>query len=365
MSTETENSMPAGTDETPGNTETAAAGAPSAAEVPGSDDGIISTVAVPHRDASNPVLEMRSVTRRYGKLTALDSLTMTVARGSIHGFIGPNGAGKTTAFSLVAGFLRPNSGDILICGRPASEGVDCRRGILGILPQDARLPAKDKVGEALTFYARLQGFSSAEAEAEARKWLERVGMIQSWDTRCGALSHGMSKRVGIAQAFLGSPRLVLLDEPTAGIDPANAHQIRELIRTAHSEGASILVSSHNLAELEALCDYATILDHGKVQTQGTLAELTSASSEIRIQTASDAVPEEALSNLWAVRTFTFDKASRTLTVTLTSGVTSPEPCINEILKTLIQHNVLIGGVSKGHGLEAKVISLNSDSASGE
>lgn len=350
MSTEQESSTASPASEAPGS-------APStdAAE----SGGTISTIAAPVRDVSDPVLEMRGVTRRYGKLTALDSLTMTVARGSIHGFIGPNGAGKTTAFSLVAGFLRQDSGDILICGRPA-QGVECRRGILGILPQDARLPAKDKVGEALTFYARLQGFSTAEAEAEARKWLECVGMIQSWDTRCGALSHGMSKRVGIAQAFLGSPRLVLLDEPTAGIDPANAHQIRELIRAAHQEGASVLVSSHNLAELEALCDYATILDHGRVQTQGTLAELTSASNEIRIQTASDSVPETALADLWAIRSFSFDKASRTLVVMLTSGVTAPEPCINEILKTLIQHNVLIGGVSKGHGLEAKVISLNTD-----
>lgn len=315
-----------------------------------------STTTIPPGKTA-PILSIEGLTKRFGALTAVDGIALSIAPGETHGFIGPNGAGKTTTFSLIAGFLRPDAGSIRIAGRPAGD-VEGLRGVLGILPQDALLPAKDAVGDALTFYARLQGMARGEARAEAERWLERVGLASSWKVRCGALSHGMAKRVGIAQAFLGSPKLVLLDEPTAGLDPKSAHQLRELIRSVHVAGTALLISSHNLNELEALCDSATILERGRVLTQGTLSELTSALNEIRVQIASDTFPEEALRQLWVVHELAFDKASRTLSIALTAGLDAPEVGIAEVLKLLLQAGVPVSGLSKGRGLEARVIALH-------
>ena len=307
--------------------------------------------------ATEPVLEVEGLTRRFGALTALDGISLRVAPGETHGFIGPNGAGKTTTFSIIAGFLDPDAGSVRVLGHPAGD-VAALRGQLGILPQDALLPAKDTVGDALTLYARLQGFSRADARAEAERWLDKVGLAGAFRSRCGTLSHGMAKRVGIAQAFLGNPRLVLLDEPTAGLDPKSAHQLRELIRTVHEAGTALLISSHNLGELEALCDSATVLERGRVLAQGSIAGLTSALSEVRVQIGSDAFPEEALRKLWVVHELAFDKASRTLAITLTAGLDAPEVGIAEVLKLLLQAGVPISALAKGRGLEARVISLN-------
>lgn len=302
-------------------------------------------------------LAIEGLTKRFGAVTAVDGLSLTISPGETHGFIGPNGAGKTTTFSLIAGFLKADAGSVRVDGRAAGD-VAHLRGVVGILPQDALLPAKDTVGEALTFYARLQGMARQEAAREAERWLEKVGLATCWKARCGTLSHGMSKRVGIAQAFLGKPRLVLLDEPTAGLDPKSAHQLRELIRSVHDEGTALLISSHNLSELEALCDSATILERGHVLTQGALADLTSALNVIRVQLAVDAFPEEALRELWVVHDLAFEKPSRTLTITLTAGLDAPEVGIAEVLKLLLQAGVPISGLTKGHGLESRVIALN-------
>lgn len=304
------------------------------------------------------VLEARGLSKAFGAVQALDGMDLKVRRGSVHGFIGPNGAGKTTTFSILAGYLSPDSGEVLVNGvHPA--GPKGRRGVLGILPQDARLPEKDIVGDLLTFYGRLQGMDRTAARSEAKAWLERVGMQDAWSKRCGTLSHGMQKRVGIAQAFMGSPAIVLLDEPTAGLDPANASQLRDLIRKANAEGQSILISSHNLSELEALCDAATIVDHGRVRASGTMDVLTGSLTQVRIQVAMDNPPLDALAECWAVHGASFEPQSRSLKITLAPGLTTPETGINEALKILIGAGVPISGVSKGDTLESTVIALGS------
>lgn len=310
----------------------------------------------PAQNAQTPALAIEGLVKRFGALTAIDGLSLTIAPGETHGFIGPNGAGKTTTFSLIAGFLSADAGSIRVNGQAAGD-ISNLRGVIGVLPQDALLPPKDTVGRALTLYARLQGMAKAEAEGEARRWLERVGLKDSWKAPCGTLSHGMAKRVGIAQAFLGAPKLVLLDEPTAGLDPKSAHQLRELIRSVRESGTALLISSHNLSELEALCDSATILERGHVLTQGALSELTSELNVIRVQIAGNTFPETALRDLWVVHDLSFDKASRTMSITLTAGLDAPEVGIAEVLKLLLREGVPVSGLSKGHGLEARVISL--------
>lgn len=191
----------------------------------------------------------RNLTKRYGSKTALDDVSLQVEAGAPVALVGPNGAGKTTLMSLMCGYIQPDGGSLEILGH-----VPGSRQLLGkvcALPQDALLDPNFSVGEQLSFFASLQGFSAKDARREAERVLELVELKDAARHKPTALSHGMGKRVAIAQALIGTPQLVLLDEPTAGLDPANARAVRELISHA-SEQTTFLISSHNLEELERL-----------------------------------------------------------------------------------------------------------------
>ncbi|MGI5864048.1 MAG: ABC transporter ATP-binding protein [Myxococcales bacterium] len=306
--------------------------------------------------AAEPPIVLESVVKRFGSTLAVDQASLQVPAGGVFGLIGPNGAGKTTTFSIVCGFLSPTSGSVRVLGHRPGD-LAALRGRIGALPQDALLPANDPVGHAIAFYAQLQGMPRRKAIAAAQEALERVGMSQWWRVRCGALSHGMAKRVGLAQAFLGSPELVLLDEPTAGLDPKSAFQLREFIKQQRTEGHTIVISSHNLTELEELCDAAAILDHGRVVASGAMQELTRAVAEVRFSLASDAVPEDGLRALPCVEALAFDRARRSLVVTFSPGKHEAEEVIAEVLGVLLAAKVRISGVAKGRKLEERVMEL--------
>ena len=300
-------------------------------------------------------IELRSVSKHFGQVKAVQDVSLKVPEGSVYGLIGPNGAGKTTTFSMLAGYLSPSSGEIYVLDhRPSS--TDGLKGKLGVLPQDALLPANEKVGEFLVYLARLQGMPRTEAEEDARKMLAEVDGAGWWDTKCGTLSHGMAKRVGIAQAFLGKPRVVLLDEPTAGLDPKVAHHVREVIRRRRGR-ATLVVSSHNLQELEEICDHAAILDRGQLVVAGTIAELTASADEVRIELARGPVPEDQIRAVPGVKTVAWDKTARELTVTFEKKDADAEEMIKRVVLALYQADARVSGVSKGRGLEQRVIEL--------
>jgi len=303
-----------------------------------------------------PAVELSGVTRSFGALVAVNGVSLRVERGAVYGLIGPNGAGKTTTFSMICGYLRPSSGTARVLGHAAGD-LSALKGRLGALPQDAALPANDLVGDALVFYGRLLGMPKAQAVKAAQEGLERVGLSQWWRVRCGALSHGMAKRVGLAQAFLGGPEVVLLDEPTAGLDPKSAFHLREFVKAQRKAGHTIVISSHNLTELEELCDAAAILDHGKVVAQGSMAELTKSVGEVRIALASDAPPVDELRALPCVSTAEFDAGRRVLAVTYAPGKDEAEAVIGEVLKLLLARGAKISSVSKGRKLEERVMEL--------
>src|SRR5688500_5162058 len=201
-------------------------------------------------------IRLTKVVKRFGVKTAVDGVSFKVKAGSVYGLIGPNGAGKTTTFSMLAGFLQPTEGQLEVLGYEP-HNVDELRSRIGVLPQDALLPQMDKVGEFLLHMARLQDMDAADAEESARNVLAEVDGKDWWNVKCGALSHGMAKRVQLAQALLGDPEVVLLDEPTAGLDPRVAYEVRQLIKSRKGR-CTLIVSSHNLAELEEICDAACI-----------------------------------------------------------------------------------------------------------
>jgi len=217
-------------------------------------------------------VRIRDLAKSFGSVRALDGVTLDVPERSIYGLVGPNGAGKTTLFSVVANFLKADAGDVEVLGIDVRR-ISQLRGRLAILPQDALFQRNVPIIEQLAFFRRLDGKPRAEAEDDARRTLERVGLGSYVARGVHALSHGMVKRLGLAQAFLGEPEVILLDEPTSGLDPQNARQIRDLIREFQAR-ATIMVSSHNLIEVQELCDRVAILDEGHVVAEGLVQDVT-------------------------------------------------------------------------------------------
>jgi ABC-2 type transport system ATP-binding protein len=303
------------------------------------------------------------VVKRFGPKRAVDDVTIAIPRGAVFGLIGPNGAGKTTTFSMLAGYLRPSGGQIEVLGFSASA-VDSLRGRLGVLPQDALLPANDAVGEFLVHMARLQDLPGPKAIESARQALDDVAGRDWWKQRCGSLSHGMAKRVALAQAFLGDPDLVLLDEPTAGLDPRVAWEMRQIIKAKRGR-CTIVISSHNLQELEEICDAAAILDRGRIVASGTMTQLTAANEEIRVKVAPGTsrgsrpgqVPVQALRELRSVKSAELDEQRLEIVVYFDRAEMDAEAVIGNLLRVLLDHEVRISGVTKGRGLEQRVMSL--------
>jgi len=299
-------------------------------------------------------LSFEGVTKRYGSTVALDRVSFQVRPGSCHGLVGPNGAGKTTTFALASGFLRPGSGSLRVLGRdPQDRGASRPR--IGVLPQDADLPAYLDVGTLLTTWARLSGES--RPDAAARVALERVQLPDAWDASPRALSHGMAKRVGLAQAMLGDPALLLLDEPTAGLDPRAAAEVRTLLSGLRGQ-RTVVISSHNLAELERLCDAVTVLDHGKVVQDGTLAEVTRRGAEFSIQISRGDVPLPEVRGLVGVARADLSPSGQ-LAIRLAPDAPPAEDVIAAVLEALLARGVRIAGLTQGSSLEQRVLDVTS------
>jgi len=299
-------------------------------------------------------LSLEGVTKRYGSTVALDQVSFRVRPGSCHGLVGPNGAGKTTTFALAAGFLRPGSGTIRVLGRePHDRGPSRPR--IGMLPQDADLPAYLDVGTLLTTWARLSGES--RPESAARVALESVQLPDVWDVSPRALSHGMAKRVGLAQAMLGDPALLMLDEPTAGLDPRAAAEVRTLLSGLRGQ-RTVIISSHNLAELERLCDAVTVLDHGKVVQDGSMAEVTRRGAEFSLQIFRGDVPLPDLRALAGVARVDLSPSGQ-LAVVLSADAPPAEDVIAAVLETLLTRGVRISSLTQGSSLEQRVLDVTS------
>ena len=302
-----------------------------------------------------PAIDLKGVIKRFGAVAAVNDVTFQVPDGSVFGLIGPNGAGKTTTFSMLAGYLAPTSGEIYVLDH-SPDAVSELKGKVGVLPQDALLPAAEPVGEFLVYLARLQGMDAPEARRATEKVLAEVQGSDWGKRRCGTLSHGMAKRVGLAAALLGDPSVVLLDEPTAGLDPRVAYEVRQIVKSRKGR-CTLVISSHNLQELEEICDHAAILDRGQLITVGTMAELTASSSEVRFELGRGPVPEEALRAIPGVKTVAWNKVTRELVVTFDRAVCDAEQLIRLGTFALYQGDARISGISKGRGLEQRVMEL--------
>jgi len=325
------------------------------------------------KKVAEAAVRMKHVSKRFGAKIAVDDLSLEIRAGRVYGLIGPNGAGKTTTFSMMAGYLQPSGGDIEVLGYGPHQVAELKSRV-GVLPQDAILPPLDKVGEFLVHMSRLQGTPRTQAESICRAVLEEVEGRDWWNMRCSSLSHGMAKRVQLAQALLGEPEVVLLDEPTSGLDPRSAYEVRQLIKSRKGR-CTLIVSSHNLQELEEICDGAAILDRGKLVAAGTIAQLTGASEEVHVKLGR--VPRGADGNAYrtgpvtkgiqrvrdlpVVKRSEYDDEKNELVVYFErGGEVDAETVIGHVLWALLQEQVRISGVTKGRGLERRVMDLTDD-----
>jgi len=208
----------------------------------------------------DPALEFRSVTKTYGPRIAVEAVSFSVERGEIFGLLGPNGAGKTTLLRLAMDLLRPDSGEILLFGKPPRPAL---RERVGYLPEERGLYPRQRVGEILCFLGELKGLPRALAARRAEDALDRLGLTEVLRRRLRELSKGMQQKVQIAAVLLSEPDLVLLDEPFEGLDPVNRLLVTGLLKESAARGAAVLLSSHRMDQVEALCRRVFLIDRGR------------------------------------------------------------------------------------------------------
>jgi ABC-2 type transport system ATP-binding protein len=219
-----------------------------------------------------PMIEISGLTKRFGPIAAVDGIDLNVARGEVLGFLGPNGAGKSTTMKMVTGFLAPTAGRVRICSHDIeTDGLAAQREI-GYLPEGAPAYADMTPRQFLLFIARVRGFEGADAKARVEGVVAKTELDAVMDQPIDTLSKGFKRRVGLAQAILHDPPVLIMDEPTDGLDPNQKHAVRTLIRGMAAQKA-IIISTHLLEEVEAICTRALIIDRGQIVADGTPAQL--------------------------------------------------------------------------------------------
>jgi ABC-2 type transport system ATP-binding protein len=230
-----------------------------------------------------PVLAVNDLRKAYGRTEALRGVGLEVSEGELFGLLGPNGAGKSTLVKIACGLVRPSSGSAQVAGAPAGS-LEAQRA-LGYLAELFRFPDWLTADELLALHQRLA--ESGGGAAERAELLELVGLTEAAAKPVGQMSKGMQQRIGIAQAMVGSPRLLLLDEPTSALDPAGRRTVRGLLEELRSRGVAVLLNSHLLSEVELVCDRVAIIARGEVVAAGTPAELSTAGG-VEVETAAGA-----------------------------------------------------------------------------
>lgn len=295
---------------------------------------------------------LQGVRKRYGRIQALAGLDLEVPRGSIFGLVGSNGAGKTTAMAVVTGLLAADGGGINLLGagpfRPEKHS-----GRVALLPQDSRFPPHARVEQLLRFYGRVQGVPAESLERTITELLDWVHLQDRRRSAVRTLSHGMNRRLAIAQAFLGDPELVLLDEPLNGLDPREAARVRELIRGRRGR-QTVVISSHNLADIEVLCDRVAFIEKGQRVRQDTVEEITRRRQRITYRFNAGKWPVENLATV--LPDVQWEQAAGAMTATFPENYTA-EQLNARVLPVLLEARIGITEIECGSDLESEYLRL--------
>lgn len=301
-------------------------------------------------------IEIRDLEKRYGTTRALAGVSVHVPARGVFGVVGPNGAGKTTLFSVISGFLRPDAGSVVIGGTTLVPGRPPPPGVLGVLPQDASFIGELSLGRQLEHFGLLQGLSQTEADAEVKRTLALVGLPEVERKRPKALSHGMLKRVGIAQALIGNPDVVILDEPTAGLDPHAARGIHGLVRTI-APTQTVIVSSHNLGEIESLCSEVAILDRGTLLRQDHVGSVVGDAAVLMVRLSVAPTPEQLdqLRGLPAITSALWIPSLGRLQLDFDAQATRPGYAASDVARTLADLEMPFVELQVGKSLEDRFV----------
>lgn len=224
------------------------------------------------------VIETRALTKAYGAVKALDGLTLSIPRGGVYGVLGPNGAGKSTLFRTLLGLIRPTEGEASVMGGRVGDPASMRR--MGSMIETPRFPPFMTARQVLEWLGRAHG---GVGRTDIVAWLERVGLSEAADRKVRGFSVGMLQRLGVAAALMTKPDLVILDEPTSGMDPPGIQEMRALIRSlADHDGVTVILASHQLQEVQRVCDRVAIFNRGRVVAEGRVSDLTASGERLRL-----------------------------------------------------------------------------------
>lgn len=225
-----------------------------------------------------PVIQVLGLTKTYGAVRALDGLELSIPRGGVYGVLGPNGAGKSTLFRILLGLIRASDGSATVMGGGVGDLASMRR--MGSMIETPRFPPYMTARQVLSWLALSHGVA---AQADVPGWLQRVGLTEAADRRVRGFSVGMLQRLGVAAALLSRPELIILDEPTSGMDPPGIQEMRALIRSlADDDGVTVVLASHQLLEVQRVCDRVAILNKGRLVREGAVSELTAVGERLRL-----------------------------------------------------------------------------------
>jgi ABC-2 type transport system ATP-binding protein len=230
---------------------------------------------VPRAVAPTTALHIDALRRRYGSTEAVAGISFSIGAGEVFGLLGPNGAGKTTTISVIATQLRPTAGDVFVFGRSVRDDVKAVRRMIGVVPQEISLYPQLTAVENLKFFGRMYGVEKRELGKRLDRLLDLVGLESRRDDAVATFSGGMKRRLNLAVSLVHEPQLVLLDEPTVGVDPHSREKIFTIVRTLRDAGKAILYTTHYMEEAERLCDRLGIMDEGKIIAMGPLDQLLS------------------------------------------------------------------------------------------
>ena len=280
------------------------------------------------------LIQCNNVCKSFGEKVALDHVSVDIPKGKIFGLLGPNGAGKTTLIRIINRITIPNGGEVLFDGRPITQD-DVEK--IGYLPEERGLYRKMKVGEQAMYFAQLKGMSSREAAAELKKWFVRFGIESWWNKKVEELSKGMAQKVQFITTVVHKPSLLILDEPFSGFDPVNAQIIREEILRLRDEGATIILSTHNMESVEELCDNIALINKSHVVITGGVDEIRHKYGNNNVEliyTSADTL--KAVAGVFRILSDKDESGRHTAVLSL-----EPEAQVNEVLAAVLEQGVAV------------------------
>ena len=279
------------------------------------------------------LIECKNVCKSFGDKVALNNVSVDIPKGKIFGLLGPNGAGKTTLIRIINRITIPNSGTVSFDGRPITQ-EDVEK--IGYLPEERGLYRKMKVGEQAMYLAQLKGMSARDASAELKKWFVKFGIESWWNKKVEELSKGMAQKLQFITTVVHKPSLLILDEPFSGFDPVNAQVIREEILRLKEEGATIILSTHNMESVEELCDNIALINKSKVVITGGVDEIRHkyGNNNVEVIYTADAALQDTVA--FKVLSDTDDSGRHTAVLSLASGSSS-----NDALQALLDQKVIV------------------------